>query len=259
MEPVFSPLLFSLALFLGMLLLFPVGRYLGFRRRLDKSATERESLGTIEGAVFAIFGLLMAFTFSGAAERFGQKRALIAEEVGFTETAYLRLQLVPATERGALEELFRRYVDSRLETYRKLPDMQAASTAIATSNRLQKEIWAKAVAAARLPNADLHAGEVLLPAINDMINITTTRTMALQAHPPRIVFELLFVIALMCALLAGYHMAVGHKWNWLHVFGFTVITVIIVYVILDIEYPRGGLINLQNADQMLISLRENMG
>jgi len=258
-EPSFSPLIFSLALlFVGMLILLVVGRELGIRRHVEQSAGEREGLGTIEGALFGVFGLLLAFTFSGAAERFAEKRALIAQEVGFVETAYLRLQLVPENERAALQELFRRYLDSRLETYRRLPDMQAAAIEMVESKQLQRAIWAKAVAAARMPNADLHAGEVLLPAINDMINITTVRTMALQAHPPRIIFELLFVLGLICSLLAGYHMASGRRWNWLHILGFTVIIVIVVYVILDIEYPRGGLIHLQNADQMLVKAREDM-
>jgi hypothetical protein len=258
MEPTYSPVMFSLALLLGMVLLFAVGRHIGLKRHLDKSAGERESLGTIEGALYGMFGLLMAFTFSGAAERFGEKRALISEEVAFTRTAYLRLQLVPQNERAALEELFRQYLDSRLESYRRLPDMQAFTREATKSKNLQNVIWGRAVAAARLPSADLHAGEVLLPAINDMINIAGTRELALQVHPPRIVFELLFVLGLICSLLAGYHMAGGRKWNWLHVFSFTLITSIVVYVILDMEYPRGGLISLQNADQALARLREEM-
>ena len=258
MEPVFSPLMFSLALFVGMVILCAVGRRVGLRRHLDELPGERESVGTIEAAVFGMFGLLMAFTFSGAAGRFGEKRALITEEVGFTRTAYLRLQLVPENERVALEELFRQYVDSRLETYRRLPDIEAATKEAAESKRLQKAIWAKAVAAARLPNADPHAGEVLLPAINDMINISGTRVMALQAHPPRIIFELLFVLGLMCSLLAGYHMASRRRWNWLHMFSFALIRATVAYVILDIEYPRGGLLHLQSADQMLVRFREDM-
>ena len=258
MEPAFSPLIFSVALFLGMLISLAVGYRLGSRRELGKVLGKPDSLGTIEGALFGVFGLLIAFTFTGSAERFGQKRALIAEEVSFTETAYLRLQLVPESERVVSQELFRRYVDSRLETYRRLPDMQAAMGELTVSRKLQKEIWTRAVEAARLPKADLYAGEVLLPAINDMINIATTRTMILRAHPPRIVFELLFVLALICSLLAGFRMSSAEGVYWLHIFAFIVITVSIVYVIIDIEYPRGGLINLQRADQMLAKVREEM-
>jgi hypothetical protein len=40
--------------------------------------------------------------------------------------------------------------------------------------------------------------------------------------------------------------------------GFTVITVVIVYVMLDAEYPRAGLIRLASADQLLVDLRDGM-
>jgi hypothetical protein len=43
-------------------------------RRSKEVDGERNNLGTIEGAVFALFGLLKAFTFSGAASRFNEKR-----------------------------------------------------------------------------------------------------------------------------------------------------------------------------------------
>jgi hypothetical protein len=61
----FHLLLFALLLFLGMLILLETGRRLAIRRRSKESEGERSSLGTVEGAVFALFGLMMAFTFSG--------------------------------------------------------------------------------------------------------------------------------------------------------------------------------------------------
>jgi hypothetical protein len=106
-----------------MLVLLEVGRRVGVKRRPRESDGERGGLGTVEGAVFALFGLMVAFTFSGAASRFNEKRALIAEEVSCIETTYLRLHLLPAHARPALQELFRHYLDSRLETYRRLPNM----------------------------------------------------------------------------------------------------------------------------------------
>jgi len=52
------------------------------------------------------------------------------------------------------------------------------------SKRIQEQIWTGAVAATRLPSSHPAAGWLLLPALNNMIDITTTRTMALQMHPP---------------------------------------------------------------------------
>jgi hypothetical protein len=241
-----------------MLILLEAGRRLGLSRRLKESEGEKGNLSTIDSALFAMFGLLVAFTFSGAALRFNEKRMLIAEEVNTIETANLRLHLVPEEAQSELKGLFHRYVDSRLETYRRLPNMEAAKLEMAQSKRLQEEIWTKAVAATRLPDSHPDAGKLLLPALNNMIDIDTTRTMALQAHPPQIIYALLFVLGLICSLLAGYQMARTQRRSWLHILGFTIITVIIVYVIIDVEYPRTGLIRLEAGDQLMVDLRENM-
>jgi hypothetical protein len=257
MEPPISPVLFSIFLFFGMLMMLEVGRRLAVRRRSKEVDGERSNLGPIEGAVFALFGLLMAFTFSGAASRFNEKRMLIAEEANTIETAHLRLHLVPDAE-PKLQDLFRRYIDSRLETYRKMPNMDAVNLEMANSKKIQEQIWTEAIAATRLSSSHPAAGWLLLPALNNMIDITTTRTMALQMHPPRIIYALLFGLGLICSLLAGYRMATGQQRSWLHILGFTVITVVVVYVVLDIEYPRAGLIRLEAADQALVELRQGM-
>src|ERR1700756_5712182 len=136
MEPPVSPVLYSLSLFLGMLILLEAGRRLGVMRRSKESDGERSNLGPVEGAVFALFGLLMAFTFSGAASRFNEKRMLIAEEANGIETAYLRRHLVRHSA-SKIQYLFRQYVDSRLKTYRLLPDMKAACVEMANSKRIQ--------------------------------------------------------------------------------------------------------------------------
>jgi hypothetical protein len=258
MEPPIPPLLFAILLFGGMLLSLELGRRFGVRRRSKESEGERGGLGPVEGAVFALFGLMVAFTFSGAASRFNEKRMLVAEEVNCIETAHLRLHLLSREARPALHELFRRYVDSRLETYRRLPNMAEAEKEMANSKKIQEEIWTEAVAATRLPDSHPSAGLLLLPALNNMIDIATTRTMALQIHPPRIIYALLFSLGLICSLLAGFRMSSGQHRSWLHILGFTALTVIIVYVMLDVEYPRAGLIQLESADQMLLNLRENM-
>src|SRR6185436_2599128 len=107
----------------------------------------RQGFGVVDGAVFGLLGLLIAFTFSGAAARFDERRQLIIEEANDIGTAYLRIDLLPESAQSRLRELFRQYLDSRLETYRKLPDLEAAKAELARSIKLQNEIWTAAIAA----------------------------------------------------------------------------------------------------------------
>jgi hypothetical protein len=178
-------LLITVALFVGMVLLLHVGRQIGLRRLAQDPEGGHSGTGAVEGAVFALLGLLIAFTFSGAISRFDERRNLIVEEANDIGTAYLRLDLLPTSAQPALRDLFRRYVDSRLETYRKLPNIEAAKAELARSVSLQDEIWRQAVAGATMPDARPSAAMLLLPALNQMIDITATRTMAAQMHPPR--------------------------------------------------------------------------
>ncbi len=244
-------------LFAGMLVLLEMGRRLGLRRIVPDSDSARAGFGVVEGAIFALMGLLVAFTFSGAASRFDMRRHLVVEEANAIGTAYLRLDLLPVSTQTALRESFRQYVEARLETYRKLPDIVAAKQAMAQATLLQGQIWSQALAACQ--EAPQPATMLLLPALNAMIDITTTRSVATQIHPPQVIFVMLCVLALASSLLAGYSMAGGRPSSyWIHMLVFAVIMALTVYVILDLEYPRLGLIRVDAVDQVLVDLRDSM-
>jgi hypothetical protein len=258
MNHALSVLLITFGLFLGMLLFLEIGRRIAVRRMKEDTGTAGEGIGAVDGAVFALLGLLLAFTFSGASTRFDTRRQLIVEETNDIGTAYLRLDLLPADLQPALRESFRRYLDTRIEVYRKLPDIAAAKESLAKANELQIQIWRQAVAASRAEGAPPAAPILLLPALNAMIDITTTRTMATQMHPPAIVFAMLFGLALAASLLAGYGMTGSKVRRWFHMLGFALVMAFAVFVILDIEYPRLGLIRVDAFDQALVDLRESM-
>ena len=258
-DTVISPAPFAVALFLGMLVCLEIGRRLGKRRLTRDPESAMAGLGAVEGAIFGLYGLLIAFTFSGAPGRLDSRRRLIAEEANAIGTAYLRLDLLATESQPALRQLFREYLDSRLEAHRKIPDVEAAKAELATSEKLQREIWNRATAATRSPGAHPDAAKLLIPALNQMIDITTTRLMAMRIHPPKIIFGLLFVLALVCSVLAGYGMAGSRQRSWLHILSFAAITVITVFAILEIEYPRSGFIRLEgDYDQVLAEARSMM-
>jgi len=244
-------------LFLGMLFLQEVGRRIGVRRMAQDPEGAGTGTGATETAVFALLGLLIAFTFSGAALRFDGRRQLVAQEANAIGTAYLRLDLLALDARSALRQRFGQYLDSRLAVYQKLSDIEAAQHEWARGVALQGEIWTQATAACRA-QADPSSCMLLLPALNGMIDITTTRKMSTMTHPPTIIFVLLFGLGLGCSLVTGYGMAGSTQRSWIHMIVFAAMTAVTVYVILDIEYPRLGLIRMDAADQVLVELRESM-
>jgi hypothetical protein len=91
-----SALLLSGGLFVAMFAMLELGHRPGVRRRRIDAESAAAGTGVVEGAVFALLGLLIAFTFSGAASRFDERRKLIVEEANAIGTAYLRLDLLPS-------------------------------------------------------------------------------------------------------------------------------------------------------------------
>jgi hypothetical protein len=251
-----APLL-TLGLFAAVLGFLALGRRIG-QRRLAANA-ERAEFGAVEGAIFGLLGLLLAFTFSGAVGRFDDRKRLVTVEANAIGTAWLRIDVIPVDARPPLHALFRRYLDSRLETYRQAGDAYAAHAEFARSTALQGEIWTLAVESCGSAEASPRACSLLLPSLNEMIDITTTRLMATRMHPPNAIFAMLVALTLAGALLAGHAMAESRSWSWMHAVAFAAAMAVTIYVIIDIEYPRLGFIRVDSADEVLIALRQHMG
>ena len=249
--------LLILGLFAGMLLMLFIGQWLGRRSLAQETDVVRSRLTGVETAVFGLMGLMIAFTFSGAASRYEMRRQLIVDETNAIGTAYLRLDLLPASSQAALREKFRRYVDTRISVYRVLPDIDASEAQAAVAVTLQNEIWAGVLAA--LKDAPPQATIVVIPALNQMIDVTTARAIALRTHTPKLIFAFLLVIGLVCSLLAGFVLAYTKTSNVrLHVATFAVVVTLTIYIIFDLDYPRFGLIRLDFADKGLIDLLAGM-
>jgi hypothetical protein len=246
-------------LFLGMLILLEIGRRFGLYKFKKDPEGSQKGISAVEGAVFGLLGLFIAFTFSGAVGRWDNRRSLITEEVNDIGTAFLRIDLLPAEKQPDMRVLFRHYIDTRINTYKYGDAKSLVQANLDLSAKLQNEIWTLAVTSCKSPGASVDAGKLLLPALNAMFDITTTRVVATQTHPPIIVFYLLYLMSLMSALLAGYGMSGSKTRNFLHMAVFAAIISITVYVILDIEYPRSGLFRLNTVDQHLVDLRKSMG
>ncbi|MFM1942576.1 MAG: hypothetical protein RI897_1558 [Verrucomicrobiota bacterium] len=257
MNPTTYGVIFAGWLLFGMLGCLEAGRHIGNRRMAKDPEGGRLGVAAVEGAVFGLLGLLIAFTFSGAASRFDARRELVVTEANNIGTAWLRLDLLPPNPAATLRDLFRQYLDSRLGAYQKLPDIPAAEKELAHAIQLQGEIWTVAVAACR-DSGSSPANMLLLPALNEMFDITTTRTEATKLHPPTIIFVMLGGLALASALLAGFGMAGGKSRSWIHMIGLAGVMALSVYVIVDLEYPRLGLIRVDGADPVLIELRASM-
>ena len=245
------------SLLVMMLVSMDIGYRIGHRRKATDAQTSIEVIGTVDAAVFGLLGLILAFTFSGASDRLSLRRAQIVQEANAIGTAYLRIDVLAQSDQAAIRDLFRSYLEKRIEVFDKFNDRATSNAALEKAEQLQRNIWSRSVASCRAdtnPDACL----LMLPALNEMIDITTTRTMATLTHAPWAILMLLILLAFAAAMLSGYAMSRQPTRSMVHMLVFSLVVSASVYVVLDLEYPRAGVISLRSMDQALYQLRETM-
>jgi hypothetical protein len=243
----FLPLL----LLVGMLVCLEIGYRIGRRKK------EYEGTGTVEAAVLGLLGLILAFTFGAVQTRLDTRRELIIKEANAIGTAYLRLDLLPPSEQPGMRDLFRRYLDARLRFYQMLSDREAAERELAGYTKLQQEIWDRAQAACRREQWT-PAAMLVLPAINEMIDVTAARRLMLQTHNPGIVSALLVALAGASGMVAGYGMSARKSRSLLHIILYAITVTATVNAVIELDHPRSGLIRLVSADRILMQLRDTI-
>jgi hypothetical protein len=247
--------LLAVAMFAGLLACVELGRWFGVRRRRSGEPHEETSGSAIDASVFALFGLLVAFSFSGALDRFDHRRTLIVGEAKAIGTAYQRLDLLPAGSQPALRALFREYVRSRLAYYRKMAEPELARGEREQVLALQGAIWTQAMDAARA-TGNTAVVTLVGAGLAAVSEAEVERIAALRRHPPPIIFGMLFLVGFASAFLAG-HTTAGKARNWPRVVVFSASLAVAVLVIINLEYPRYGFI-LGDADQPLVEVLERM-
>lgn len=248
--------LFAVSLLVAMLCLLEFGRHIGIRQAQTTKGVPKGA-AVVESAVFGLVGLILGFAFSNALSSFQQERQMIGQEAGAIGTAWDRLDLLHDQDRKPLQKLFLQYLDSRLDAFRKQQD-DFTPQEFHRTVELQGQIWKQAVAGCR-KDGEPHVFNLLLPAINQMFDISRTRNVMANIHPPRVVAEMLFFLLLLCALLAGYTMSVNDSRSWIHKMAFTLSISLTAFIITDLEFPHLGLFRIGISDyRNLLELREKL-
>ena len=251
--------------FVASLFALHCGRALGLRyRKQQAGADSMAGLGTVEGAIFGIMGLLLAFTISGALQRFDDRRQLVLQEATAVTAAYDQLGLLEGQVARNLQSQLRDYVRARIELYRmqhdfllwhRMEDFSREQQSLLV--RHKNTLW-NAVVAACPKSAYQPACGLALPALNSVFEVARLRAGAAEKHPPQIVYIMLFGLGLGCSLLAGFGMSASRARSWVHMLLFAGTLTMALYIVTDMEYPRLGLIRIEDFDHFLADAYEQM-
>ena len=120
-----STLALTVAIFVTLLAGMELGRWLRLRRA-DADAIESEH-ASADGAVFALLGLIIAFTFSSAASRFDELSRLIVSQANTVGTLWSRIDLLAEPDRQPMRRYLREWVKDSIEVMPVSAEMEAAA------------------------------------------------------------------------------------------------------------------------------------
>jgi phosphate/sulfate permease len=247
----------TLILFAAMMLSIWIGIKVRTRmiNRIAPKVSGTESSGDI-GTLTGLLFFLLAFTFGMSGTRYEERREVVLEEGNIIGTALLRADLYPEEERNAFRANFKEYIEYRIAFFESGTNVKQILAADSMSGIVSSRIWQHAARLSKDPNY-LAATQQMIPALNDMIDITTVRLAGEKAKVPETIVWMLFMLACASAFFIGYNsVEKGHQ-DWVVATGFCVLVSIVVYITLDLDRPRRGFINIESASQTIVDLRKN--
>jgi amino acid transporter len=226
-----------------------------FGRHLHKDQKANiQDMGPLTGFLFALLGLMLAFTFGMAGSRFDTRRGLVVQAANHMHEAILRSDLYREDSvRKAFKADLKDYVQARINWFDSKRNPAQVEEAKNETNRLFNKIWTRAAILARDPE-NMVASQQMIPVLNAMIEVAITREAATKAIVPEPVTYLLMIMILITSLMAGYATSIQKKFNYLAVIGFIVLVGCVVYIILDLDRPRRGLITNDKVNQFIVDL-----
>jgi hypothetical protein len=252
---------FAVVVFMGLVILLFIsvmaGRSYGKKQLERHPVKQLEVVIVAEGAVFTLLALLIAFSFSGAYERFENRKLHIIDEANMIDTAYKRISMLAPAVQPPLRQSFREYVDSRLELYKDASKFHAFKKELTVSSELEDKIWEQALNAVKVTN-DSVTTELFLPSLTDMFDVENAGIELTRVHPPMAIFILLIGLAILSGFLAGYSTAENKSHIPLHILSYILITAFTIFITINLEFPRVGVIRVDAFDKILVTVRDRM-
>lgn len=232
----------ALAIMFIMLGCIKLGAKVG-NKKLQENHIENTANKTIFGSVFGLFAFLLAITFSMSGNRFEQRRATIVSEAKAMSVAIMRADLYPQAERDGFRKELKVYIKARIDYLSGLKEKERLDPIRKRLHHAEHVLWERAT---RLSNSSTNIMPAMLmaPALNEMFDSAiATNYSEMQRVPEAIVF-MLFILSFVSAFFVGYISADNTKLDKYVVTGFCFLSSMVIYIILDLDRPRRGVISL---------------
>ncbi len=245
-----------LFLFLGCIGMVGLGKFV-HRKFFSMDAQEsRGGVNSLLGALFGLWGFMLAFTFSQSSTRFDNVRNIMVDEANMIRNTMLRVQTFPDSIQSGLRPDMQQYLEAQINYYKYAADFEQFAAAKKSTEEAKMKLWKKTIEASHVPNMGITSAN-MLASLTGMYDVASKRDALLLSDVPELVVYMLFFLALFISFIGGFTTPANIKpKEWLVIVGFLLLASIIIYITFDLARPLRGFIKPTIGIERLAELRK---
>ena len=230
-----------LILFIVCILTVRIGRFLRNKFFNKDQQESKGGVNSLMGALFGLWGFILAFTFGNSSSRFSEISNTMVAEYSAIRNVIYRSELFPDSIKNDFRNDLNKYIQARIDYYHDVADKDKFAKATADARRISMDLWHGTQRISSLPDMSGNAGN-MFAALTSMYDLAARRDALLSSGVPDLIFYLLFFLALVISFIGGFTTPVIGTKEWVVIAGFILLACIIIYITLDLSRPMRGLI-----------------
>jgi hypothetical protein len=249
-----DPSIICLLLFAGCILMVIAGKAIRNKFLHKDEQDSRGGVNSLLGALFGLWGFILAFTFGNAASRFENIRTMMVDEANVMRTAILRAETFPDSIRNEYKLDLRKYLESRIAYYNYEESSDEFNKTKQDAIDVGKRLWTRTVKVSSFPNL-APASNAMMATLTSMFDVAAKRDALLLSGIPLMISSMLFFLALAISFVGGFTTPVLKTKEWIVIAGFILLACIIIYITIDLSRPTTGFIRPDVGQDRIVQLR----
>jgi hypothetical protein len=214
-----------------------IGLWVGSRRR-RRLVPENEHLGTIQGALLGLLGLILGFSFSGAMTRFIDRQDALWAEASAIENAYQRAEVIAPGDQ--VRDHLRAYTELRLQLFNREPNVPADELI----DRMLAHFEAARVATYLGARQTPQFANLVIPGLEAVGDEFARRNAFDRRHLPAEMVAVLILSSCLSMGAIGYAVGLAQRRSIGAAITLAALVTITLFVTIDLDRPRHGFIQL---------------
>ena len=250
-----DPSLICLILFLLMLVALWTGNQMRKKFWHAEETDTKGGVNSLLGALFGLWGFMLAFAFGQSGSRFENIRGMIVDEANILRNTIIQADFFPDTLRASYRRELKKYLEERISYYDYADDQEKFSINRKELSKTARILWNMTIEHSR--NPELSGVAVgMAGKLTSLYDIGIKREALLSFGIPVPISLMLIILALAICLVGGFTTPAIKRKEWIVIAVFALLASTILFITMDLARPMTGLIKPDTGQVTIVNLRQ---